>query len=431
DEAQYRPFELLHALLHREVLEDPLLDLLEAVVIFLEHALGGLEVAMHLRARLPRHLHEPVDVVAHDGRLGGHRRHHLELVQLARRLLVDVLRHSRGFDLRLELLQLVRRVVHLAELFLTALHLLIQLVLALALLHLLLDAAANAFLDAQLVDAAAVEPEPVREPVADVDHLEHLLLLGELQRQVRRDRVRKPASRIDAGQRRQDLGRDLLVQLDVLLEARDQRASEHVHLTRVRFGGLDELLDLGREAVLDLEVDEPGALDALDEHLHGAVGQLQELEDRRKRADRINVLLRRLVDVRLLLRDEQDLLARGHRLVERDDRFLPPDEERKHHVRIDDDVPQRKDRQTSGFLTLRVTCFHRFGSLGTGLKDRMREDGSERRGLPPSSRRKGARPPFRRRTARKAARKRALTPFPWTAGQLRYPSPTAAGSSDS
>ena len=38
DEAQDRALELLHALLHREVLEDALLDLLEPVVIFLEHA---------------------------------------------------------------------------------------------------------------------------------------------------------------------------------------------------------------------------------------------------------------------------------------------------------------------------------------------------------------------------------------------------------
>ena len=38
DEAQDRALERLHALLHREVLEDALLDLLEPVVVFLEHA---------------------------------------------------------------------------------------------------------------------------------------------------------------------------------------------------------------------------------------------------------------------------------------------------------------------------------------------------------------------------------------------------------
>src|SRR5690606_38338545 len=128
---------------------------------------------------------------------------------------------------------------------------------------------------------------------------------------------------------------------------------------------------------------EARALHALDEHLHGAVRELEELEDRLERADRIDVLLRRLVDIRLLLSDEQDLLACRHRFVERDDRLLPPDEERKHHVRIDDDVPQRKDRQTSGFLTLRVTCFHRYGSLGTGLKDKASEGRSEKRGSAP------------------------------------------------
>src|SRR5690606_30346857 len=147
DQAQDRALQLLHALLHGEVLEDPLLHFLEAVVVLLEDPLGVGEIVVHLRALLPRHLHEPVDVVAHDGRLGRHRRHQLQFVELARRLLVHVLRHARGLDLPLELLQLVRAVVHLAELFLNGLHLLIQVVLALALLHLLLDAAADSLLD--------------------------------------------------------------------------------------------------------------------------------------------------------------------------------------------------------------------------------------------------------------------------------------------
>jgi hypothetical protein len=40
DEAQDRRLDLVDALLHREVLEDAFLDLLEAVVILVEHLLG-------------------------------------------------------------------------------------------------------------------------------------------------------------------------------------------------------------------------------------------------------------------------------------------------------------------------------------------------------------------------------------------------------
>ena len=51
------------------------------------------------------------------------------------------------------------RVFHFAEFFLNSLHLLIQVVLALALLHLLLNAATNAFLDLQYVDLALDDAE--------------------------------------------------------------------------------------------------------------------------------------------------------------------------------------------------------------------------------------------------------------------------------
>ena len=34
-----------------------------------------------LTARIPRHLHHPVDVATHDGRFRRHRRHHLQLLQ--------------------------------------------------------------------------------------------------------------------------------------------------------------------------------------------------------------------------------------------------------------------------------------------------------------------------------------------------------------
>ena len=45
------------------------------------------------------------------------------------------------------------------------------------------------------------------------------------------------------------------------------------------------------------------ALGALDQHLDGAVRQLEQLQDRRDRADLVKVLAARIVDVRLLLRD--------------------------------------------------------------------------------------------------------------------------------
>ena len=44
DEAEDRALHLVDALLHREVLEDPFLDLLQAVVVVVEDLLGLLDV---------------------------------------------------------------------------------------------------------------------------------------------------------------------------------------------------------------------------------------------------------------------------------------------------------------------------------------------------------------------------------------------------
>src|SRR3546814_4523055 len=67
--------------------------------------------------------------------------------------------HARLGDLARDLLDVVRRVVHLAELFLDRLHLLVEVVLALALLHLRLDPAADALLHLLHVDLAVDRSE--------------------------------------------------------------------------------------------------------------------------------------------------------------------------------------------------------------------------------------------------------------------------------
>jgi hypothetical protein len=61
--------------------------------------------------------------------------------------------------------------------------------------------------------------------------------------------------------------------------------------------------------------------------------------------DREDVLLARIVGLRLALRGEDQLLVTGHRFFERVDRLLAPDEQRHHHVREHDDVAQREQGQ--------------------------------------------------------------------------------------
>ena len=87
-----------------------------------------------------------------------------------------------------------------------------------------------------------------------------------------------------------------------------------------------------------------GARDALDQHLHGAVGQLQQLQHVGERADVVDRVGLGIVVGGVLLGGEQDLLVGAHHLFERPDRLLAPDEERHDHVREHDDVAQRQHR---------------------------------------------------------------------------------------
>ena len=84
------------------------------------------------------------------------------------------------------------------------------------------------------------------------------------------------------------------------------------------------------------------AIDAFDQHLDGAVGELEHLQDGRHGAEAVQVLELRIIDVGLLLRHQHDALVGPHGRIERLDRLLAAHEQRDHHVRIDHDVAQRQ-----------------------------------------------------------------------------------------
>ena len=330
--------------LHRQVLEDALLHLVEAVVVLLEDLLGLVDVELVLRVLLPRQRDDPVDVVAHDRRLGGHRRHHLELLELLLGLLARLRRHLLLADLLLELLDLVLELVLLAELLLDRAHLLVEVVLLLGLLHLLLDPGADALLDLEDLDLGPHEAEDLLEALGGIQQLEQRLLLLELDPEVGDDRVGQTRRLVDGRHRHDHLRRDLLVELDVVLERGVDAADQRLHLSGLVAGLLDGLcVDQEAVGLIDIPQDARPLL-ALDEHLDGAVGQPEQLHHRAERPDAIDVVLGRLVRLGVLLRCQQDRLLLVDRLLERPDRLLATDEQRDHHVREHDDVAQRQER---------------------------------------------------------------------------------------
>ncbi len=126
DQAQDRPAHLGRARLHRQVLDDPLLDLLQAIVVGFQHLLGRDHVVADLAALLPGDRQHPVEVVAHHRRFRAHRAHGLELLQLRRGLFARFLRQLGLLDLGFEFGVLVLAVLALAQFLLDRLELLVQ-----------------------------------------------------------------------------------------------------------------------------------------------------------------------------------------------------------------------------------------------------------------------------------------------------------------
>ena len=235
------------------------------------------------------------------------------------------------------------------ELLLDRLHLLVEVVLALRLLHLPLDAGADALLDLQHGDFALHQAEHLLQPLGDGRGLQDLLLVRNLDGEMRGHGVRELGVVGDLLDDADDLGRDLLVELHVALELGDDRAGK-----RLRFDLLAERVfehhRIGLEIVGAVGVTEHlGALRAFDQHLDGAVGQLEQLQHARERPELEDRRRRRIIVRGVLLRGQQNERVGAHHLFERLDRLLAPDEQRHDHVREYDDVAQRQHRIGPGF----------------------------------------------------------------------------------
>ena len=182
------------------------------------------------------------------------------------------------------------------------------------------------------------------EPLAARFDLEDRLLLIDLHRQVRGDGICETPGIVDARERREDLRRHLLVELHVLLELGEDGTGQDLELALVLlFIDRIQHSEFGAEELVAIdELVDPGALTALHQHLDGAVGELQQLQDRRDRADAVNVFRVRVVLAGVFLGHEENFLVEAHGPLEGLDGLLPTDEQRDDHVRIDDDIPQRQ-----------------------------------------------------------------------------------------
>ena len=185
---------------------------------------------------------------------------------------------------------------------------------------------------------------------ADVGLFEQLLFLRQLQGQVGDDRVDEPAGILDAGNRGHHFRRNLLAQLQILIELRQQRAHEQLRfLFRHLFGR--ENSAFGPVVVaFEQHFRQARALQTLNEQLDRTVRQPHQLENRGYRAHFEQVFHAGIVFRRIPLRNKQNLLVVGHRHFEAALRTRTAHEQRLHDLRVDDHVPQWEQRQPGNFF---------------------------------------------------------------------------------
>lgn len=123
--------------------------------------------------------------------------------------------------------RLIRRLFELTELFLDRLHLFVEIVLALALLHLLLDARPDALLNLQQIHLRLHHGHQEHEAFGDLEQAQNFLLVFNLERHMGRHGVSQTSGIINREDRCQHLRQDLLVELDVALKLTNGRTDQN------------------------------------------------------------------------------------------------------------------------------------------------------------------------------------------------------------
>ncbi len=346
DEAQDRPLLVLLQLADREVLEDALLDLLEAVVVLVEHPAHRPDVHVVGRLVVPRQVEDPVEVSAHHRVLGAANLHVAKALQLLLRDLLRFRGQVRLGDSLLEAVEIALISVVFSELFLDGLELLAKDVLALVFAHLLLDLGVDALAHLEDLELPGEQLEHLADAILHVERLEEAGLLVDGGVEVRRHEIGERARRLDGIDERARLARELGHELDHLLRDVAQAHAQGLGLVIARVR-LVETGDLRLEVGARLgDLVEPDPLEPLQDQRIVSRAVLQSLEHAGRTPDLVKVFAAGIVGRRIALREDRD--DRRRQVVDvfdQRDRLLPTDVEWRDSAGKEDGVADGKNRQ--------------------------------------------------------------------------------------
>ncbi len=272
--------------------------------------------------------------------------HALELSDLALDLFGDRLGHSGLLDTCAVARGLLGELIPLAELHLDRLQLLPQVELALRPVDFAARLRVDLLLHGEQLDLLAQQFVHALEPVERIDALEHRLRVLDLELEVRCREIRQSPVIVDIYDDRHHLGRHGLSKRDRLLEIVSDVSRKRFDFERLGNGRVRDRFDGSLKVDVTRVVPRhANAADALDEDADPVVRQFQHPHDHRRGADRVEVAVLGLFDRGVALRREQDHPVVGQRLLDGGDRPVAAHKERHDHVREDDDVPERQNRE--------------------------------------------------------------------------------------
>ena len=330
------PFGILYQLPNRQEFQDPVFDLFQTIVVFIQDFFRASDVADFLRALFPWNRQQPVQIVARDSRLGGHGRHGFELLKFLDGLVADFLGHAGGFDLFLQLVELA--LLSAAQLFLDSLDLLVEVVLFLRPLHLPLDSRLDGAVHVQLFDLDVEHVSDPGQTLGGIEDLQQFLLLFDGKLEVGGDGVRQLGGVFHAHSRDHGFVIQRLAQLYILFEQSCNPLHPGLNL-RVGLGRIARHAERNLHVAFALaDLKNFAALNALDQNLDVAIGQLETLHDVDDSAHLVDLIGLGFVDAGVVLGGQEDLLIGGQRLFQGTNTRFPSHHEWGHHVGEDDHV---------------------------------------------------------------------------------------------
>ncbi len=289
-EAENGPLRIGGENTHRQVFENAVLHLLQAVVVFIEHALRLLQIQIVLRLHAPGHVEDPVQIVADHRGLGHHGRHRLQAGNFLFHLFPDILRHGALLQLLPVLRRFLLRGLAVAELIMNGFDFLAQIVIVLLLFHAAPHVLIQLHFQRAYFHLRVHQGLHLAEPGGNVRKLEHLLPFLGRHEELGSDKVRRLPRVIDGFELLHELIRQVLLRFIEPLEKalqNDPAVSLHFHagthgLHHVPHGR-------GEVPVPALDGGDLHPGNALREHAKNAPGELEHLLDFHHRAHRIEL----------------------------------------------------------------------------------------------------------------------------------------------